>query len=182
MYIYNLNKNNGSTMRIKFEKLFTAIVVIALFASFSVVSLTVRGISTNVNDSSFSVPNLSAQDTFWPGNSSEWEEVAPETQGLNSSKIAEMFEFINSSHNDIHSVIIVRNGYLLTEEYLYNSQLLGTKSYYGGEKVHEQASVAKSFTSILIGIALQEGFLDNINQTLYEFFADRWSPSLPNST
>jgi len=34
----------------------------------------------------------------------------------------------------------------------------------------------------LIGIALQEGFLDNINQTLYEFFADRWSPSLANST
>jgi CubicO group peptidase (beta-lactamase class C family) len=61
--------------------------------------------------------------------------------------------------------------------YFYN----GTKQYYWG-KYHEQTSVAKSFTSILIGIALQEGYLDNINQTLYEFFAHRWSPSLPNST
>jgi CubicO group peptidase (beta-lactamase class C family) len=57
----------------------------------------------------------------------------------------------------------------------------GSKQYYWG-KVHEQTSGAKSVTSLLIGIALQEGFLDNVNQTLYEFFADRWSPSLANST
>jgi CubicO group peptidase (beta-lactamase class C family) len=61
--------------------------------------------------------------------------------------------------------------------YFYN----GTKQYYWG-KYHEQASVTKSLTSILIGIALQEGYIDNINQTLYDFFAHRWSPSLRNST
>ena len=165
---------------------------LALITSFSIGFLSMGGISTNVNNSSYPFPNLSAQDMLWPGNSSEWTEVAHETQGLNSSKIAEMFEFIEDNSYDIHSVIITRNGYLLTEEYLFESQIYinlpqhmyfynGTKQYYWG-KVHEQASGAKSVTSLLIGIALQEGFLDNINQTLYEFFADRWSPSLANST
>ena len=179
-------------MRIKIENRYTAIIIIVLMVLSSIISLSVRGISTNVDDFSLSSSGLSTQDTFWPGISSEWTEVAPEEQGLDSNKIAEMFEFIEDNSYDIHSVIITRNGYLLTEEYLFESQIYlnlpqfmyyynGTKQYYWG-KVHEQASGAKSVTSILIGIALQEGFLDNVNQTLYEFFADRWSPSLANST
>ena len=168
-------------MRIIREKLLTGIVVIVLIASISTGFLSARGIRTIVNGSSFSVPNLSAQDMYWPGNSSEWEEVDPETQGLNSSNIAEMFEYINSTKYDIHSVIIVRNGYLLTEEYLSNSQLLENKSYPGGIKIHFQASTVKSLMSILIGIALQEGFLDNVHQTLYEFFADIWEPGFVDS-
>ncbi len=128
---------------------------------------------------------------FWPPNSSEWTEVAPEEQGLNSSKISEMFEFIEDNSIDIESIIIVRNGYLLTEEYLYNSQLLDTKGYsdllppkaYTGPNhiYHDQASATKSLMSILIGIALQEGFLDNLSQTLYEFFADIWDPNFCDS-
>jgi len=179
-------------MKNKIEKLIICMISLALIASFSIGSPSMPGISTNINDSSFFIPNLSAQDTFWPGNSSEWTEEAPETQGLDSDKIDEMFEFIDSNQIDIHSIVIARNGHLLTEEYLWESQIYlnleqfmyyynGTKQYYWG-KVHEQASGAKSVTSILIGIALQQGLLDNINQTLYEFFADRWSPSLANST
>ncbi len=126
---------------------------------------------------------------FWPSNSSDWKEVAPEEQGLDSGKISEMFEFIEKNSYNIHSVIIVRNGYLLTQEYLYNSQLLETKAYsdllppkaYIGPIFHDQASATKSLMSILIGIALQEGFLDNLSQTLYEFFADIWEPSFVDS-
>ncbi len=163
-------------MKNKIEKLLTGIVVLALIASFSIGSLSVRGIST-------------AQDMLWPGISSEWTEVAPETQGLNSSKIAEMFDYINSSQIDIHSIIIVRNGYLLLEEYLYQYEiyryvdLLGEhKTYFNGVKLRDQYSTTKSLISILIGIALKEGFLDNVNQTLYEFYSDIWSPSFTNST
>jgi len=126
---------------------------------------------------------------FWPSKSSEWTEVAPEEQGLDSKKIAAMFELIEKNSYDIHSVIVVRNGYLLVEEYLYNSKLLDTKAYsdllppkaYSGPIFHDQASTTKSLMSILIGIALQEGFLDNLSQTLYEFFADIWEPSFVDS-
>ena len=126
---------------------------------------------------------------FWPPSSNEWTEVAPEEQGLDSGKISDMFEYIKQNSYDIHSVIIVRNRYLITEEYLYKSQILDTKAYsdllppkaYAGPIFHDQASATKSLTSILIGIALQEGFLDNLSQTLYEFFADIWDPNFCDS-
>ncbi len=43
---------------------------------------------------------------FWPSNSSEWTVVAPEEHGLDSDKIAAMFEFIEKNSNNIHSVFI----------------------------------------------------------------------------
>jgi len=172
-------------MKNRIEKLFICIISLAIITSFSLGSLSMGGISTNVDNFSLSVSSLSTQDIFWPPNSGKWTEVAPETQGLNSSKITEMFEYIEDNSYDVHSVIIVRNGYLLTEEYFWESQIYinpnGFKSY-PWDLFHEQTSATKSFMSTLIGIALQEGYLDNINQTLYEFFAHIWSPSFPNST
>ena len=170
------------TMKNKIKKLFTFLILSFLFASLSLTASSIQRISTSVDDFSDSVSNLSTQDVFWPSNASEWIEVPPETQGLDSDKISAMFELIENKTYDIHSVIIVRNGYLLTYEYLHNSQLLENKSYYGGEKTHMQQSVTKSLISILIGIALKEGFLDSLNQTLYEFFTDIWEPSFINST
>jgi len=169
-------------MENKIEKLFTLIISLAVISSLSLASLTMGGISTTVDNTSVSTPSLSAQEIFWPTNSSDWIEVAPETQGLDSDKIAEMFEYIEMRSYDIRSVIIVRNGYLLTEKYLYNSQLTENKSYFGGNKTWDQWSTTKSLMSILIGIALQIGFLDNLSQTLYEFFANIWEPEFINST
>ncbi len=173
-------------MKNKIKKLVTCMILLGLISLLSIGSLSLRGISTGVEDFSFSFPNLSTQDTFWSSNSSEWEEVAPETQGLDSDKISEMFEFIEDNSYDIHSVIIVRNGYLLTYEYLHNYQIYryidNSKTYFGGETLHGQYSTTKSVISILIGIALQEGFIDNLNQTLYEFFAHMWDDNFTNST
>ena len=172
-------------MRNTIEKLLTGIIVASIIASISIGSLTVRGISTNVNDSAFSIPNSSTLDMTWPGNSDQWMEVAPETQGIDPDKIAEMIEFINSSQIDIHSIVIARNGYLLLEEYFWESQIYrnitGGKEYSGGYTTHMQQSTTKSVISVLIGIAIQEGFLDNVSQTLYEFYADIWNINFTNS-
>ena len=168
-------------MKKKIKRLFTCIISLVLITSFSLAFLSMRRINESLDNTPFSVSNLSTQDINWPSNSSEWTEVAPEDQGLDSDKITEMFEFIEDNSLDIHSVIIVRNGYLLTEEYLHNSKLLENKSYYGGSLIHDQWSTTKSLMSILIGIALQESFLNNISQTLYEFFANIWEPSFVDS-
>ncbi len=169
-------------MKNKIGKLLICMILLGLIASFPINSPSMRGINTYIDDFSDSVSNLSTQDVFWPLNSSNWIEVEPETQGLDSDKISEMFELIEKNSYDIHSVIIVRNGYLLTEEFLHDSKLLDNKSYFGGGTIHMQQSTTKSLMSILIGIALQEGFLDNLNQTLYEFFANIWEPTFTNST
>ena len=118
-------------------------------------------------------------DIYWPTN--EWIEVNPETQELDSNSISRMFEHIEDYSLDIQSVIIVRNGYLLTEEYLYNSQIRESKTYFSGLTTHAQYSTTKSLMALLIGVAIQEGYLSNISQTLYEFFADIWNLGFTDS-
>jgi len=169
-------------MRKKLEKLLICMISLVIIASFSIGPVSMRGVNTYIDDFSDSVSDLSTQDVYWPSNSSDWMEVAPETQGLDSDKIAAMFR---NMILDIHSIIIVRNGYLIVEEYLYNYEVLETKEYsdqlppksYSGPIYHDQASTTKSLMSILIGIALQQGLLDNLSQTLYEFFGHIWNES-----
>ena len=140
-------------------------------------------INGKVEDSSLSYSPLTSQGgVYWPTNSSEWTEIDPADQGLDAAKISEMFDLIESSSYDIHSVIIVKNGYLIREEFLNDSQIRPEKTYADGTKLHWQASTTKSLMALLIGTAIGKGFLDNISQTLYEFFADIWSPSFANST
>jgi len=92
----------------------------------------------------------------------------------------DMYEYIEDHSLDVHSVIIVRNGYIISEEYLHNSQIRDVKEYYGGSTLHVQYSTTKSLTALIIGIAIDKGYLNNINQTLYEFFADVWDPTYDN--
>ncbi|MHA1478356.1 MAG: serine hydrolase domain-containing protein, partial [Promethearchaeota archaeon] len=43
-----------------------------------------------------------------------------------------------------------------------------------------QASTTKSLMSLLVGIALDKGYLNSVNQTLYEFFEEVWDPTYDN--
>ena len=143
---------------------YTVISLVAIAFSFSFLPILVQGSNGEV---------------YWP--TYEWTEVSPEQQGLDSNSISSMFDYIETGSQNVQSVIIVRNGYLLTEKYLYDSQIRDTKTYFGGSTLHAQYSVTKSLTALLIGIAIEEGYLNNISQTLYEFFANIWSPSFTDS-
>jgi CubicO group peptidase (beta-lactamase class C family) len=123
---------------------------------------------------------------YWPTN--EWIIVDPEEQGMDSKSLADMYDFIEYYSLDVHSVIIIRNGYIVSEEYIYNTQVRTEKKYgsdYSGQVIfnrtaHVQYSTSKSVTSLLVGIALKEGYLSNINQTLFEFFSNIWNSSYNN--
>ncbi len=159
------------------------ICIISLVLICTSYSLSFLGFTSEGEDNSSTLSPITAQGgVHWPGNSSEWTEIDPADQGLDAAKISQMFDVIESSSYDIHSVIIVKNGYLIREEFLNDSKIRPEKTYADGTKLHFQASTTKSLMSLLIGAALGQGFLNDINQTLYEFFADIWSPSLANST
>ena len=124
---------------------------------------------------------------YWPTN--EWVILEPEEQGIDSKDLSDMYEYIEDQSLDVHSVIIVRNGYIVSEEYLYNSHIRTEKKYgddypgpYGNDviynrTVHRQWSTTKSIMSLLVGIALEKGYLNGLNQTLYEFYANVWDTS-----
>jgi len=123
---------------------------------------------------------------YWPTN--EWNITDPFDQDMNNTTIYEMYDFIEKYNINLHSVSIVRNGFLVHEEYISRSKLREEKSYgwepdyYGIDVVingslHVQFSSTKTIIALLIGIAIDEGFIDNVNQTFSSFF-----PTLTYST
>ena len=94
----------------------------------------------------------------------DWPTSTPEEQGLNSADL----EQIPNDVDYLDSLLIIRHGHLVFEEY-YNDS-----SYqYTPESRHILYSVTKSFTSALIGIAIEEGFIQNVDQEVLDFFPDR---------
>jgi hypothetical protein len=52
---------------------------------------------------------------YWP--TEGWQSSTPEAQGMDSNLLAQMLEEINTNETNIHSVLVIRNGYLVTEAY-----------------------------------------------------------------
>ncbi len=110
----------------------------------------------------------------WP--TSGWQSTYPEKQGMDSGSLADMLEFIKEQDSPIHSVLVVRNGYLVTEAYFQPFQ---------EEFFHGLASCSKSILSALVGIAIDEGYIENEEQKVLDFFpeynpadVDPWKESI----
>ncbi len=99
---------------------------------------------------------------YWPTNS--WRSSTPEKQGMDSGKLIEMMERIRDENYAIDNITIIRNGYLVTDAYLYPFQK-NTK--------HVIHSNTKSITSALVGIALDKGYIKSIKQPVLEFFPEK---------
>ncbi len=100
----------------------------------------------------------------WP--TDDWATSSPEEQGMNSTALAEIYDHVRTSDARIRSMLVVRHGFLVAEEYF--SPIL-----YDVNSTHILFSVTKSFVSCLIGIAIDHGFIDNTSQLLLDFFPDR---------
>ncbi len=98
---------------------------------------------------------------YWPTN--DWRFSTPELQGMDPAKLMIADEFIQNRLPDTFSLLVVRKGYLVFEKYY------SWGSPYKYAVVH---SVTKSVTSALIGIALDKGYLQSLDQKLIEFFPE----------
>jgi len=67
---------------------------------------------------------------------------------------------------DFHSLLIARNGKLAFERYFYG---------YDSDRLHDMRSAGKSFTSTLIGIAIDQGAVPDVDCTILPFFR-RYEP------
>lgn len=104
----------------------------------------------------------SPQYDYWPTNG--WQTSSLEKQGMNTSYIDDLKEYIDESDLNIYSILIVRNGYLIEEEYFgKDASNVRTPVY----------SVTKSITSTLIGIAIDKGYLEGVDQKVLDFFPNR---------
>jgi CubicO group peptidase (beta-lactamase class C family) len=93
-----------------------------------------------------------------------WRTAPPEEVGLDRTRIeAVLREIHGAGHDHLHSVLLVKDGKLVLEEYL--------NGYYR-QRPHDVASVTKSVTSILIGIAIEQGVITGADQPLAELLPE----------
>jgi CubicO group peptidase (beta-lactamase class C family) len=84
--------------------------------------------------------------------------------GLDTSLISKMIERItNDTYSNVHSVLLLKDGKLILEEYFYE---------YDANKLHELRSASKTFISALIGVAVAQGFIKNLDKPVISYFPE----------
>ena len=81
--------------------------------------------------------------------------------------------------NHVHSIIVIKDNKLVFEEYfsgedldLTNNQLNFVHKDFDLNTLHCQASASKSITSILLGITIDQGLVQGIQQKMFSFFPE----------
>jgi len=99
-----------------------------------------------------------------------WDVSSLRNEGVDTNRITAMMNTILADDlPNIHSVLLIKNGKLVLEEY-FNG--------YSREIKQIIASVTKSITSILVGVAIDKQMIGSTNERVYKFFPEykgtRW--------
>ena len=94
------------------------------------------------------------------------ENLYPEADRQNIDGIQLTRAFADASKiGDLQGLAVARNGVIVAEEYFNDA------NYEPDPPLHVM-SVTKSITSTLVGIAIKEGFIDSVGQTISDFLGD----------
>lgn len=102
------------------------------------------------------------QNDYWPGDA--WRVSTPEEQGMDSEKLLNMLNYIESSNLGMHSIVVIRNGYMVMDAGFFP---------YKSDIKHAINSCTKSITSTLLGIAERENLIHGTDQKVLDYFSDR---------
>lgn len=97
--------------------------------------------------------------SYYPDNT--WRTSIPEKQGVDSEILAKIVSDITNKNLGIHSLLVIRNGYMVLDAHFYP---------FAPNTKHDIASASKSIMSLLIGIAIDNGYIKNVNEKVLEFF------------
>ena len=97
-----------------------------------------------------------------------WNISSPEKQGMNSQVLDSAFTRARQI-SFVDGLLIIRNGYLIAEGY-YNG--------YNAATPHNVMSVSKSFLSAIVGIAIQQGYIDSLEEKVLNYFPEYIYPGM----
>jgi CubicO group peptidase (beta-lactamase class C family) len=105
---------------------------------------------------------------YWP--TEGFRTATPEAHGMDAAQLVAMVRAYEENHaknpaNSIDAIIIIRNGYVVAD--LYFNPL------YPRDTPHVMHSATKSVVSALIGIAMEQGYIESVDTPVVTFFADR---------
>jgi CubicO group peptidase (beta-lactamase class C family) len=80
---------------------------------------------------------------------------------MDSGLLTQAAEQIGSKHINLHSMIVIRHGTIVVEKYFGS---------FSGDQVADVYSVTKGVVAALIGIAIGQGSIDNVNHKVLDYF------------
>jgi CubicO group peptidase (beta-lactamase class C family) len=92
----------------------------------------------------------------------DWKVSTPAEQGLDPMLVAELY-LEATELSTLYGLLIVKNGHLIAEEYFNEGAV---------DQLSGRQSVTKSYTSALVGVALDQGYLSSVDQKMMDFFPE----------
>jgi CubicO group peptidase (beta-lactamase class C family) len=84
-----------------------------------------------------------------------WKQALPQAHGLDPARVAALPAILKAQVPRLKGLVVVRNGEMVYEYY---------REGYDPDDLHNVASVTKSLTSALVGIAIEEGHIKSLDQ------------------
>jgi CubicO group peptidase (beta-lactamase class C family) len=95
-------------------------------------------------------------------------EIGLEEAGFVRDSVLNLLTLIeNTPPNDFRGMVVIKNNKIVIEEY-FNT--------YWRNSIHDIRSAGKSVTALLLGIAIKEGLVKDIEQNVYSFFPEEKYP------
>jgi CubicO group peptidase (beta-lactamase class C family) len=108
------------------------------------------------------------------------ETASLESVGMKTAPIVSMMDYLNSNRSHtIHNILIIKDKKLVFEEYFKGYKLLYSAPDLNGELIdysrttdHPMQSISKSVTSVVLGIAVKEGYITDLNKRIIDYFPE----------
>jgi CubicO group peptidase (beta-lactamase class C family) len=105
-----------------------------------------------------------------------WPVALPEEVGLRTEPLVDLVNILRrDAEHRIHGIVVIRHGKLAFEKYFdgFSHPTLGEEPIsYGPATRHLLSSVTKSFTTALLGVAIQKGFISGVDAKVMPFFPE----------
>lgn len=96
--------------------------------------------------------------------------ISPEGAGFNKDSINALTDTISKfRQRDYRGLIVIKDNKIVLENY-YNT--------FWRNHIHDIRSAGKSITALLLGVAIKEGLVKNLDQDVYSFFSKEKYPSI----
>jgi len=109
----------------------------------------------NISGTIFQWPDVKRE--YWPTNG--WKISSMSKHPISSKKML-MADSVAKTDDSFRSLLVVKDGFVVFENYYFEG---------GRDKSIEIWSVTKSFTSALIGIAIDQGYIENIDKLMIDY-------------
>jgi CubicO group peptidase (beta-lactamase class C family) len=121
----------------------------------------VAGCSSASGEPSGPTPEACPERPYWP--TTGWQKAPGGGPRLAAAPMAELERFVADSMPNLLSLLVVRDGYVVAEQYWQGKDSSST---------FDIRSSTKSFTSAIVGEAMAQGYIRGLDQRVYDFFPE----------